>query len=49
MCVKELDLNSDSGAGCVCNDTGKEVCLSVLLSEEVFRRFHSFCQSCFLV
>lgn len=47
MYVKELDLNSDSGAGCVCmyNDTGKEVCLSVLLSEEVFRRLRSFCQT----
>lgn len=43
--------NSDSGAGCVCmcNDIGKEVCLSVVLSEEVFRRLCSFCQTCFLV
>lgn len=50
MCVKELDLSSDSGAGWggVCNDTGREVCLSVLLSEEVFRRLRSFCQTRFL-
>lgn len=51
MCVKELNLNSGSGAGCVhvCNDTGEEVCLSVVLSEEVFRRLRSFCQTRFLV
>lgn len=48
MCVKELNLNSGSGAGCVCNDTGREGCLSGLLPGEVFRRLCSFCQTRFL-